>query len=156
MRRPAGHVRREAQSTLPPVAVLEGMTDGTMTSGGVAGALSGRSGWLICDGKAGMVVQVRGVADALGLDYEMKTVAPRGLHRILSPWGPVHPSERAGAPGSPLLTPPWPEIVIATGRASIPYLREVRRHAGPSCFTVVLQDPKTPASHGRSDLGAAA
>ena len=39
--------------------------------------LRGRRGWLISDGKAGMVVQVRGVADALGLDYTMKTVELR-------------------------------------------------------------------------------
>ena len=125
------------------------MTDGMTTCANEPGALRGRSGWLICDGKAGMVVQVRGVADALGLDYEMKIITPRGVHRILAPWGPVPPGERAGAPGSPL-APPWPDIVIATGRASIPYLREVRRHAGPACFTVVLQDPKTPA--GTADL----
>ncbi len=49
-------------------------------------ALAGQRGWIITDGKAGMVVQARGVADALGLDYQMKVVEPSGLWRILAPW----------------------------------------------------------------------
>lgn len=108
----------------------------------VAPSLRGRKGWLITDGKAGMVVQVRGVADALGLDYEMKTVAPRGLTRIMAPWGTVNRAANFTGPGAPF-APPWPEIVIATGRASIPYLRTLRGLAGPACYTVVLQDPKS-------------
>ncbi len=104
--------------------------------------LQGRKGWIITDGKAGMVVQARGVADALGLDYELKTVEPRGLSRALAPWGPVGGHERFGAPGSRFAAP-WPVVAIATGRASIPYIRAIRRAAGPSCFTVVLQDPKS-------------
>jgi len=104
--------------------------------------LKGMTGWIITDGKAGMVVQARGVADALGLNYEMKTVNPKGLSRILAPWGPVSPSECFGQPGSDF-APPWPSVAIATGRASIPYIRALRRAAGTNCYTVVLQDPKT-------------
>jgi uncharacterized protein len=101
--------------------------------------------WIITDGKTGMDVQARGVADALGVAYEMKRVAPRGLFAALAPWGPVAPSEGFAQPGSPF-APPWPDLAIATGRASIPYLRALRRRAGPQTFTVVLQDPKTSAS----------
>ncbi len=104
--------------------------------------LTGCSGWIITDGKAGMDVQARGVADALGLHYEMKRVMPRGLWRLAAPWGPVAPNERPGRPGSPF-APPWPAVAIATGRASIPYIRAIRRAAGAATFTVVLQDPKT-------------
>ena len=107
-----------------------------------AASLRGRKGWLISDGKAGMVVQVRGVADALGLDYEMKTVDPQGLTRIMAPWGTVDAGANFTDPGA-MFAPPWPDIAIATGRASIPYLRTLRKLAGPACYTVVLQDPKT-------------
>ena len=117
--------------------------------GELSGVLAGQSGWVITDGKAGMVVQAKGVADALGLDCTLKTVTPRGLARYLAPWGPVPKSERFGLPGSQF-SPPWPTIAIATGRASIPYIRAVRRLAGPGCFTVVLQDPKAGA--GIADL----
>ena len=107
--------------------------------------LAGARGWIITDGKAGMDVQARGVADALGLAYEMKHVAPSGLWRIAAPWGPVAPSERFGA-GESKFAPPWPAVAIATGRASIPYIRRLRKLAGPTTFTVVLQDPKTGPS----------
>ncbi len=106
--------------------------------------LRGRCGWVITDGKAGMVVQVCGVADALGLDYQLKTVAPKGLAKFLAPWAAVSAEERFGESGTQF-APPWPAVAIATGRASIPYIRALRKAAGPRCFTVVLQDPKTGA-----------
>ena len=37
---------------------------------GAARPLAGAQGWIITDGKAGMDVQARGVADALGLAVE--------------------------------------------------------------------------------------
>lgn len=111
--------------------------------------LAGAPGWLITDGKTGMDVQVRGVADALGLAAEPKCVAPSGVYKFLAPWGPVDRRERFGAPGS-AFHPPWPAVAIATGRASIPYIRRLRRLAGTRTFCVVLQDPKTGA--GVADL----
>lgn len=104
--------------------------------------LAGKPGWIITDGKAGMVVQARGVADALGLDYQMKEVHPSKLWRLLAPWGPVDPAARIGQPGSDF-APPWPAVAIATGRASIPYIRTIRKLAGAKTYTVVLQDPRT-------------
>ncbi|MEQ1695809.1 MAG: mitochondrial fission ELM1 family protein [Hyphomicrobiaceae bacterium] len=106
-------------------------------------------GWIITDGKAGMDVQARGVADSLGITYEFKHVAPRGIWAVAAPWGPVAPSERFGQPGSKFAEP-WPAIAIATGRASIPYVRALKRRAGSKTFTVVLQDPKT--GPGTADL----
>jgi len=109
------------------------------------GALAGARAWILTDGKAGMDVQAKGVADALGLDYEMRRVSPGGLWRVLAPWGPVAPADRPRTPGS-ILAPPWPDVAIATGRASIPYIRALRRAAGPATFTIVLQDPKSGAN----------
>lgn len=106
--------------------------------------LAGRSGWVITDDKAGMLVQARGVADALGLDWVSKQVSPAGFWRFAAPYGPPDPRVRFGhADGE--FAPPWPAVAIATGRLSIPYVRRLRRLAGPSTFTVVLQDPKTSA-----------
>jgi len=104
--------------------------------------LRGRTGWLITDGKIGMDVQVKGVADALGLKSQFKHVAPRQPFRALSPFGPVDPRESFAKSGSPF-APPYPDIALATGRLSIPYLRALRRRAGPGTYCVVLQDPKT-------------
>jgi uncharacterized protein len=107
-------------------------------------ALADATCWIITDGKAGMDVQARGVADALGVSYVFKHVTPGGLWAALAPWGPVAPSERFGEPGT-LFAPPWPDLAIATGRASIPYLTALRRRAGAGLYSVILQDPKTSA-----------
>jgi uncharacterized protein len=104
--------------------------------------LAGRTAWLITDGKIGMDVQVKGVADALGLAYQLKHVSPREPFRMLSPYGPVDPRERLGTPGS-LFAPPYPDVLMATGRLSIPYFRAVLHKAGIRTFGIVLQDPKT-------------
>jgi mitochondrial fission protein ELM1 len=117
--------------------------------GGDARPLAGRTAWLITDGKVGMDVQCLGVADALGVVQVHKRVRPGLPFRLLAPWGRPRPAARFGAPGSDF-APPWPEVAIATGRQSIPYLRAVRAAAGERTLTVVLQDPRTGA--GTADL----
>lgn len=104
--------------------------------------LSGRRGWVITDSKIGMEVQAKGVADALGLRYEHKQVEPKGLTKFLAPYSRPSRGERFGESGTPF-APPFPDVAIATGRLSIPYVRALKRIAGPSTFTVVLQDPKS-------------
>ena len=106
------------------------------------GCLVGAKCWLITGGKAGMITQAKGIADALGVESILKNVAPRGIWRILAPWGPVSPMERFGKPGS-RFAKPWPDIAIAVGRASIPYIRRLRRETGLGCYTIVLQDPRS-------------
>ena len=105
--------------------------------------LAGLKAWLITDDKAGMKVQAQGVAEALGVAWELKQVAPQGVWRFAAPYGP--PDPRDGIGDGKLLAPPWPDIAIATGRLSIPYIRALRKHAGLKTFTVILQDPKTSA-----------
>ena len=100
-------------------------------------SLKGARAWLITDGKAGHEAQALGVAEALGVDYEVRRVAPRGLAKVLAPWGPADPGFDC--------SPPWPALVIAVGRTAMPTLRLVRRRAGPGTFTVALQDPHTSA-----------
>jgi mitochondrial fission protein ELM1 len=108
--------------------------------------LQGLSAWIITTGAAGMDTQTRGVADALGLAYEMKPIAPRGLYKLLAPWGPVAPGERFGEGGS-AFAPPWPDVAIGLGRSAVPYLRAIRRRS-PATFTLQMLDT-------RSGLGAA-
>jgi uncharacterized protein len=105
--------------------------------GQIARPLAGKTAWLITDGKAGMDVQARGVADALGVVATMKHVAPSGAYKFFAPYAPVRPSEKA------MFEAPWPDVAIATGRLSIPYLRALKKRAGLATYTVILQDPKT-------------
>lgn len=106
--------------------------------------LSGRSGWIISDGRAGNDVQSRGVFDALGLDYVVKPVAPRGIWKTLAPWGPVDPAERFGTSSSQF-RPPWPEFAVGIGRATIPYIRKLKAYAGLGTYTIILLDPRVSA-----------
>ncbi|HSR81449.1 MAG TPA: ELM1/GtrOC1 family putative glycosyltransferase, partial [Hyphomicrobiaceae bacterium] len=82
-------------------------------------AVAGRRGWIISDGKAGHEAQARGVAEALGLAIEVKRVTPGPPWSLLSPWGPVAPSERFGSPTS-TFRPPWPDFSISIGRLTTP------------------------------------
>ena len=104
--------------------------------------LLGKRAWLITDGKAGTIVQTRGVADALGLDVQEFSVFPEGLWRLLAPWVPVAPTENFGKPMT-RFAPPWPDIAIASGRTSVPYIRALKRRAGDQTFTIIMQDPRT-------------
>jgi mitochondrial fission protein ELM1 len=105
----------------------------------------GGSCWIFSDGKAGNDVQTLGVAGALGLDPTMKRVTPRGMQKLFSPWARVAKRERFGQFGA-AFAPPWPNMALAIGRLTTPYIRELKRRAGDSTFTVILQDPKVPLS----------
>ncbi len=122
------------------------VTSATAAPGIETRPLAGRSAWIITTGLAGMDVQTRGVADALGLQYEMKRVAPRGIFKLLAPWGPVAPSERFGKAGAQF-SPPWPDVAIALGRSCVPYMRALRRRS-PKTFSIVMLD-------NRAGLGVA-
>jgi mitochondrial fission protein ELM1 len=110
---------------------------------------TGLTSWVLTDGKAGDEVQCLAVAGALGLDPEIRRVKPRAPFAWLMPWGPVDPAERPGASNSPL-SPPFPDLLIASGRRAVPYLRFAKRASGGRTFTVFLKDPRTGA--GTADL----
>jgi mitochondrial fission protein ELM1 len=104
---------------------------------------------VLSSGKAGHEANCLGVAEALGAPYEMRVVAPRSLFAGLSPYGPLDPKDWPGRIGSPLARP-FPDIVIASGRMTVPYMRALKRTARGEVFTVFLQDPR--ASRGCMDL----
>jgi mitochondrial fission protein ELM1 len=49
------------------------------------------------------------------------------------------------APDADAFDPPWPDLWIAAGRATLPLSARVRRWSKGSTFTVQLQDPRWPA-----------
>ena len=114
------------------------------------GVLPGNTtAWVVTDGKIGDEVQCFGLASALGLEPERRLIAPRRLFAALMPWGPVDPREAAHRPGSPI-APPWPDLLIASGRRTVPYMRFVRKASRGRTFTVFLKDPYTGA--GTADV----
>jgi mitochondrial fission protein ELM1 len=100
--------------------------------------------WVLTDGKAGDEVQCVGVAEAMGLQPEIRRVAPRGPWVWFMPWGSIDPAEAPDKPGSPL-APPFPDLAIASGRRAAPYLRAVKRASQRRTFTVFLKDPRSGA-----------
>jgi hypothetical protein len=105
--------------------------------------------WVLTDGKAGDEVQCLGVAEALGLAPEIRRVAPRAPFAWAMPRGPVDPREGPDRPGSPI-RPPYPDLLVASGRRAVPYVRAVKRLSGGRTFTVILKDPRT--GPGAADL----
>jgi mitochondrial fission protein ELM1 len=73
----------------------------------------------------------------------MRRVAPRYLYGRLAPWGPSDPRDASALSG------PAPDLVIASGRVTVPYVRAWKR-ARPSVFAVFLQDPRW--ARGEMDL----
>lgn len=109
------------------------------------GGLGVAACWVLTDGKAGDEVQCLGVADALHLTPELRRVRPRRPFSWGMPWGPIDPWEGPGRPGSPI-APPYPDLLLASGRRAVPYVRLVKRASAGRTFTVILKDPRTGAA----------
>lgn len=96
--------------------------------------------WVVSDGKAGMENQCVGLAEAVGLSFTVKRIVVRPPWRWLLPgmWpDPLRAISRRGDP----LTPPWPRLLIATGRMSVAPSLAVGRASGGRTFTVQIQNP---------------
>jgi mitochondrial fission protein ELM1 len=60
-------------------------------------------------------------------------VSPPPPWRWLAPWGLAAPDAE--------IKPPWPDLLIASGRQAIPYARKIREAAKGGTFVAILQDP---------------
>ncbi len=106
--------------------------------------VAGATCWVLSDGKAGDEAQCLGVTERLQLKAEIRHVKPRAPYVWIMPWGPIDPAEAPHRPGSPI-APPWPDIVIASGRRTVAYLRTIRKVSHGRVMTVYLKDPSTGA-----------
>jgi mitochondrial fission protein ELM1 len=102
--------------------------------------------WVVTDGKPGMENQCLGLAEALGARTTVKRIAVAAPWRWLSPWPVPAPLTAV----TPALAPPWPRLLIASGRQSAGPSIHVRKAAAGRCFTVQIQNPAT--AHDRFDL----
>ncbi|MBM3573552.1 MAG: hypothetical protein FJX52_14530, partial [Alphaproteobacteria bacterium] len=106
---------------------------------------SGLSCWVVTDGKAGMEVQCLGLAEALGFAPIVKRVMTKGPWRWLPPqlWFNALAAQK---PRADILAPPWPDVMISTGRQTVALSVAVRRASENRTFTIQIQDPKIAAS----------
>jgi uncharacterized protein len=98
--------------------------------------------WVVTDGKAGDELQCLAVAEALGLNAEIGRIAPRAPFSWLAPYGPIDFRDRPSRAGSPI-APPFPDLLIGSGRRAVPYVRKVKRASEGRTYTVFLKDPVT-------------
>lgn len=102
--------------------------------------------WVVSDGRAGIENQGLGLAEAIGrarpIELSVKRIGWKsGLGRL--PWW-LHPLPRQTLAEGSDITPPWPDIWIAVGRATLPLSMRVRRWSRGRTLVVQLQDPRMP------------
>ena len=102
--------------------------------------------WAVSDGRAGIEAQAVGMAEALArhrqAKIEIKRIGWKGRTGRL-PWWLV-PFPRGRLTPESDVTPPWPDIMVAAGRATLPVAMRIKRWSGGKTFTVQLQDPRCP------------
>lgn len=101
--------------------------------------------WVVSDGRAGIQNQALGLAEAV----QRMTPADIAIKHVR--WRPAFDRWPSGlktpamlAPGSfdPRGVSEWPDLWIATGRATLPLSAKVRDWSGGKTFTVQTQDPR--------------
>ena len=97
--------------------------------------------WVLLGDRTGDNNQVLALAEALGLPFETRTLRYNAL-RALS--GRVLGSRVVSVrrPPRQWLVPPWPDLVIAIGRRSVPVARWVRRQSGGRTKVVRVGHPR--------------
>ena len=96
--------------------------------------------WVMTDGKAGMEVQCVGLAEALGFEPRIKRIQVTKPWRWLPPQWVPDPLGTIGPKRDPL-APPWPAVLIASGRQTVAPSMAIRRASGGRTFTVQIQNP---------------
>ncbi len=96
--------------------------------------------WVVTDGAAGIVNQCVGLAQRLGLEPIVKTIATRQPWRMLPPNLWLCPLMALSSRGDRLV-PPWPGLLIASGRKSVAPSAAIRRASGGRTIAVQIQKP---------------
>jgi len=99
--------------------------------------------WAVSDGRAGIEAQALGLAEAVArlrpAHISTRRIGwPAGLGRL--PWRLIPPGARTGDP----IAPPYPDIWIAAGRATLPLSTRMLKWAQGKTFVVQTQDPRAP------------
>ncbi|MFA7276398.1 MAG: mitochondrial fission ELM1 family protein [Pseudobdellovibrionaceae bacterium] len=94
--------------------------------------------WVATEGMAGTENQCIGVAEALGFPFKVHRISLRQPWKLLSPYLGFECSLSF----APLPQPPWPDILIASGRKSIAISRYIKKQSQQKTFTVQIQDPR--------------
>ncbi|GAW40442.1 hypothetical protein SH203_00840 [Brevundimonas sp. SH203] len=99
--------------------------------------------WVVSDGRAGIENQALGLAEAV----QRLTPAEISTKHIRwrAPFDRLPSALKTRAmldPASAALAAPWPDLWIATGRATLPLSTRVKQWSGGKTFVVQTQDPR--------------
>ena len=93
--------------------------------------------WAITGGRRGNDVLVLGIARALGFE-------PQLIHTHLKPpwrWLSPYRAAFAGVRGDSAIAPPYPDLVLASGRQAAAHARYIGYRSGGHSFTAFFQKP---------------
>ncbi|MDD9798065.1 MAG: mitochondrial fission ELM1 family protein [Alphaproteobacteria bacterium] len=94
--------------------------------------------WTLSSGQDGCDMQITGVAGGLakrtGAAIIAKQLHPPAWRQLFAPYGRPAPQADIQAP--------WPHVVLAAGRQTIPYALSIGKQAAGATFTAILQNPR--------------
>jgi mitochondrial fission protein ELM1 len=100
---------------------------------------------VLTEGFAGMENQCIGLAEAVGIRWAARHVRrPRKPLSYLPPGFWPHPLRRRARDGC--LAPPWPDLLISSGRGSVAAALAIRDASGGKTFAVHIQTPYVNSS----------
>ncbi len=103
--------------------------------------------WVVSDGRAGMENQALGLAEALQRLLPSVVTVKRvrwraGFDKLPSALKTPSMLDAASDEPFPKAGETWPDVLIATGRATLPLSIEAKRRSGGKTFVVQTQDPR--------------
>lgn len=107
---------------------------------------SNYSCWVITEGIAGTENQCIGLTDALGVVPVIKRIKLRAPWKQLSPWL-CWGHDFALTNDSDTIAPPYPDLIIASGRKSIGLALHIKKQSGGKTMLVQVQDPRISPEH---------
>lgn len=96
--------------------------------------------WVMSDGRAGIENPCLGLAESMGLAPIVQRIALRAPWRQLTPYLPLPGLSLGLASTSARLSPPWPDLLITSGRQAVGLSIAIGRKA-PRCVRVHIQNP---------------
>ncbi len=97
--------------------------------------------WIITEGMAGTENQCIGIAEKLDIGTTIKQISLKQPWKILSPYIGME----QGWIFTPEPTPPYPDLLITSGRKSIAASRFIKKQSKGNTITVHVQDPRISA-----------
>lgn len=98
--------------------------------------------WALLGSKTGDNAQVIALVQALGRPYRMVRLRYKASYRL--PNRLLGATLRTVAAAEPDLQPPWPDLVVAAGRRSVPVARWIQGMAGGRVRLVQIGRPRAP------------